>query len=197
MKPNITADTSDTDSRDWFALYTRPRFEKKINLQLEQKGVESLLPMRSVIRLWSDRKKKILEPLFPSYVFIRGDNKERYLALQTQGVIRIVSFEGRPARIPEHQIQSIGQLLELGYAPEPYHFLDYGDEVEIATGPLKGLHGYFVEERSHDRLVISIRAIRQSIALEVDRGQIRRIGPSVELTKPVGRNKYGSRLVPV
>ena len=173
--------------RDWYALYTRPRFEKKVNGQLEQKGLESLLPLRQVLRIWSDRKKKIEEPMFPSYVFIHGDAKERYMALQTDGVMRIVSFAGQPARIPEGQIKSISLVLEHGYDPEPLSYLHVGEEVEIVAGPLIGLRGFYIEDRGRHRLVISLSAIRQSVAIEVDRGLIRTVRTNAHKKNPLVR----------
>ncbi|NIR73133.1 UpxY family transcription antiterminator [candidate division KSB1 bacterium] len=173
----MTSPTSDPKTeRHWYALYTRPRFEKKVDEELKQKGLESLLPLRSVIRFWSDRKKKIAEPLFPSYVFVHANSKERYQSTQTDGVVRMVSFSGQPARIPEEQIQSIRRILEHGYDPEPHQYLNAGDEVEVTVGPLQGTKGYLLEQRGSSRLVISIDAIRQSVAIEVERGQIRKIG---------------------
>lgn len=181
--PNQT----DKTARDWYALYTRPRFEKKVNGQLEQKGLESLLPLRQVLRIWSDRKKKIEEPMFPSYVFIHGDAKERYMALQTDGVMRIVSFQGQPARIPEGQIKSISLVLEHGYDPEPHSYLHVGEEVEIVAGPLIGLRGFYIEDRGSHRLVISLAAIRQSVAIEVDRGLVRPVTTNAHIKNPLSR----------
>ena len=90
-----------------------------MNADLKLKGLESYLPLHSVVRYWSDRKKKLQVPLFPSYVFVRVDLKERYSFLQASGVIRLVNFDGTPARIPDYQIQDVRRILELGYNPEP------------------------------------------------------------------------------
>lgn len=176
--------------RYWYALYTRPRFEKRVDAELKQKGLESFLPLHSVIRFWSDRKKRIEEPLFPSYVFVHANLKERYFSLQTRGVVRMVSFNGGPTRIPEEQIQSIYRILTHGYDPEPYQYLNYGDEVEVVTGPVRGIRGIFLEERGRNRLVISVDAIQQSVAIEVERGQVRRIRTAEQLSSNRSTRKY-------
>ena len=72
-------ETINEDRRYWYAIYTRSRFEKKIAADLTSKGLESFLPLHEVIRFWSDRKKKVEMPLFPSYVFVHANTKERYL----------------------------------------------------------------------------------------------------------------------
>lgn len=171
----------------WYALYTRPKFEKKVASVLEDKDIRAFLPTRSVVKQWSDRKKIIDEPLFPSYVFVYANSKGRYLSLQTHGVVRMVSFNGEPTRIPEEQIRSIYQILEHGYDPEPYQYFAYGDEVEIVSGPLRGLRGLYIEDRGTKRLVISVDAIQHSFAIELKRGQVKKCSPRniiVKNTRP-------------
>jgi len=167
--------THPRDERHWYAIYTRPNFEKRIHAELTERGLISFLPLRSTIRLWSDRKKRIEAPLFPSYLFVHANLKERYESLQTRGAVRMVSFNGEPARIPEYQIESIRRILEHGYDPEPFQYLSAGDEVEIVAGPLLGVRGYCVEARGRHQLVISLAAIRQSVAVTVERGQVKKV----------------------
>lgn len=169
------------NERNWFALYTRPRFEKKVDFELRQKGLESLLPLRTVVRFWSDRIKTIEQPLFPSYVFVHANLKERYTSLQSRGVVRMVSFNGQPTPIPQEQIESITRIQKYGYDPEPYQYLNFGDEVEVVAGPLSGLRGFYFEQRGRNRLVISVDAIRQSVAVTVKRNQVKRIRSTVQL----------------
>ncbi|MFQ5771019.1 MAG: UpxY family transcription antiterminator [bacterium] len=185
MKSQIEKESTLTNlnktERFWYALYTRPRFEKIVDGSLKQKGLESFLPLYAVTRYWSDRKKVIAEPLFPSYIFVHANAKERYFSLQTRGVVRMVSFNGQPTSIPDEQIERIHQILNCGYNPEPHQFLNFGDEVEIVTGALQGLHGFYIEKRGKCRIVISVHAIQQSIAIEVERGQVRRVRLSEQL----------------
>ena len=160
----------------WYALYTRPRVEKRVASILEEKEIRAFLPTRSVIRQWSDRKKVVEEPLFPSYVFVFADLAERYCSLQSKGVVRMVQFNGRPAQIPEDQIETIYRILDQGYDPKPYQYLREGDEVEIVAGPLTGVKGYFLQGRGDKRLIISVHTLQQSFAIELRRGQIKKSG---------------------
>ncbi len=175
MEKALSEVNENRDNRYWYAVYTRARFEKRINTDFERRNLKSFLPLHQVRRIWSDRIKVVEEPLFPSYVFVYADAKERYAALQSVGVVRMVSFNGTPVRIAENQIQAIYSILENGCEPEPYQYLKYGDEVEIICGPLQGLRGYFLEERGLERLAVSIHEIQQTFVIQVQRGKVRKI----------------------
>ncbi len=74
----------------WFAIYTRPRWEKKVHILLMQKGIESYCPLNKVRRRWSDRIKLVEEPLFKSYVFVKTDEAGRTPVRMTDGVVNFV-----------------------------------------------------------------------------------------------------------
>jgi transcription antitermination factor NusG len=98
--------------KNWFALYTRPRCEKKADTLLVQKNIESWCPLQKVERQWSDRKKIIEEPLFKSYVFVHINEEERARVLQTDGVLNFVHHSGKPAVIREEEIDLIKSYLQ-------------------------------------------------------------------------------------
>jgi transcription antitermination factor NusG len=156
------------DERLWYALYTRARFEKKVTLQLSDLGIESFLPMHKVLRYWSDRKKYLQQPLFPSYVFVFANAKERYQSTTPSGVVRMISFRGQPAMIPDEQIKAVYRILQIGLEPSPFQYFAEGDKVKIREGPLEGLSGYIVQIRGKNRFLVNVDAIRQSIAVEID-----------------------------
>lgn len=97
--------------KKWYALYTKPRWEKKIDSVLIRKGIESWCPLQKVERQWSDRKKIIEDPLFKSYVFVRIDDKERAKVLMTDGVLNFVYYLGKPAVIKNEEIEIIKRYL--------------------------------------------------------------------------------------
>lgn len=98
--------------RKWYAIYTRPRWEKKVNSLLSENGFESYCPLNKVRRKWSDRYKLIEEPLFKSYVFVKIEDAERTAVRMTSGVINFVYGEGKPAVIREKEIQNIKKFLD-------------------------------------------------------------------------------------
>jgi transcription antitermination factor NusG len=97
--------------KKWYALYTKPRWEKKIDSVLVRKGIESWCPLQKVERQWSDRKKIIEDPLFKSYVFVRIAPDERTKVLMTDGVLNFVHYLGKPAIIKDDEVDTIKKYL--------------------------------------------------------------------------------------
>jgi len=97
----------------WYAIYTKPRWEKKIHAKLLTKGIDSWCPLQKIEKQWSDRKKIIEEPLFKSYVFIRINIKteERAKVMMTDGVVNFVYFLGKPAVIKDKEVALIKHYL--------------------------------------------------------------------------------------
>ena len=96
----------------WFAIYTKPRWEKKVSQLLTDKGVECYCPLNKVKRKWSDRTKTIEEPLFKSYVFVKVTEEERTKVRLTNGVVNFVYWNGKPAVVREKEIQTIKLFLD-------------------------------------------------------------------------------------
>lgn len=160
---------------EWYALYTRPRHEKKVHDQLVEKGMTSFLPMVEHVRQWADRRKRVKVPLFTSYVFVNIDLKNRYTALQTHGVVRLVSFGGVPAAIPDWQIEQLQQAIEYPETLRLENYLREGDWVEVAEGPFRGIKGRLRELRGETRVVINIDGIFQSVSFVVDKALVKKI----------------------
>lgn len=100
------------ERKKWYAVYTKPRWEKKVNGLLNQKGLESYCPLNKVQRQWTDRKKIIEEPLFKSYVFVRVGEEERTSVRMTAGVVNFVYWLGKPAVVRDREIKAIQQFLD-------------------------------------------------------------------------------------
>ncbi|GAB4335077.1 MAG: UpxY family transcription antiterminator [Calditrichia bacterium] len=159
----------------WYALYTRPRHEKKVLEALTEKGIEAFVPMVEQVRQWKDRKKRVEMPLFNSYVFVHIDLRDRYSALQTHGVVRMVSFGGEPARIPDWQIEQLRRVIEHPETLQLENYLREGDWVEVVDGPFRGIKGRLRELRGETRVVINIDGIFQSASFVVDKGLVKKI----------------------
>jgi transcription antitermination factor NusG len=97
--------------KKWYALYTKPRWEKKIDLRLVKKGIESWCPLQKIEKQWSDRKKIIEEPLFKSYIFVRIDPTEKTDVLMTDGVLNFVHYLRKPAIIKDSEVETIKRYL--------------------------------------------------------------------------------------
>ena len=95
----------------WYAVYTRPRWEKKVAGLLQDKGFEHYCPLNKVMRQWSDRKKVILEPLFKGYVFVQVREDKKWELLNINGIVNYVYWLGKPARIRDSEIETIRKFL--------------------------------------------------------------------------------------
>ena len=153
---------------NWYAIYTRPHHEKRIFERLKEAHVEAYLPLRTTLKQWSDRKKKVSEPLFSCYLFVRINTRDYFKVLNTPGVVRYITFEGKAVPIPDSQIQLIKKLLE--FEPEPLEnsvILHPGDQVEIIAGPLLGIQGEMIEFSGKKRIIIRIREIDKSLLVNI------------------------------
>ncbi len=103
--------TNMNEIKKWLAIYTKPRWEKKVDSKLLRKGIDSWCPLQRVEKKWSDRKKIIDEPLFRSYVFVNITESERLSVLQTEGVLNFVHYLGKPAVIKNEEIDLIRAYL--------------------------------------------------------------------------------------
>jgi transcription elongation factor/antiterminator RfaH len=156
---------------NWYATYTRSKHEQKVNDRLEKKNIETFLPL---IERWSrrkDRRKKILLPLFPGYLFIRAemDARTHLEILKTDSVVRILCYDGKPAPIPDEQIDAIQILIKNGMAVSPHPYLREGMKVRVVNGPLNGLEGILIKAKPNKhRLVLSVDLIQESVSVEID-----------------------------
>ncbi len=95
----------------WYAIYTKPRWEKKVHSLLSEKKIESYCPLNKVRKKWSDRMKIVEEPLFKSYVFAKVTSEEQTKVRMTAGVMNFVYWQGKPAIIPAKEIETIRKFL--------------------------------------------------------------------------------------
>ena len=164
--------------KKWYALYTKPRWEKKVAALLEEKHIENYLPLMKTLKLWSDRKKWVQEPLFRSYIFVHIQEADYLPALQTPGVVKFVTFEKKRVSIPSIQIEAVRQFVESGDdllmdSPD----MVVGDRVVVKRGPLKGLEGTLVEIHQKHRVRVMIEGIRQSLHIKVAISFLQKINP--------------------
>lgn len=160
-------------SAHWFAVWTRSRHEATVRQQLSVKGIEAFLPTVTRWSRWKDRKKRVEWPLFPGYCFARFDAADTLPVLTCSGVVTLVSFEGRPAPIPEHEVESVRTLVESELRFDPCPLVREGDLVEVVRGPLRGVVGRLVRKGSHARLVLTVGLIGQGVTVEVDAADVR------------------------
>jgi transcription antitermination factor NusG len=131
----------------WYAVYTKPRWEKKVAKLLDEKEVENYCPLNRVIKQWSDRKKVILEPVFKSYVFVRVNEKEKWDIKKVNGILNFVYWLGKPAVIKDEEILTIRKFLNefSDVKVEEHHSLKVNEKVRIKQGVLMNYQGLLIE----------------------------------------------------
>ena len=158
----------------WFAVWTRSRHEQVVREQLETKRIDAFLPTITKWSRWKDRRKKIDWPLFPGYCFARFDPDDALRVLKCTGVVSIVSFEGKPAPIPEHELTSIRLLVASDLNFDPCPLIKEGTMVEVVHGPLRGVVGRLMrKDRARARLVLAVDLIGQAVSVEVDAADVK------------------------
>jgi transcription antitermination factor NusG len=162
-----------SEQHPWFALRVKSRSEKVVSTIARNKGFEEFLPLYQSRRRWSDRFKSVEMPLFPGYVFCRLNPEFRLPLLTIPGVMGFVGIGKVPVAIEEAEIAAIQAAVGAGLIAEPYPFLEVGQKVRLAEGPLAGLEGWLVEVRKQQRLVVSVSMLRRSVAIEIDRQWVR------------------------
>jgi len=157
------------DETHWYAVRTRCRIEKKIAVQLQDKGVEAFLPTVRQVHRWSDRRKVVELAMLPGYVFTRIAlaSPARLCVLQTFGVFSFVAFNGSVPPIPTQQIEELQRLSENHVACSEYPYIKVGQRVRIRGGCLQGLECILVSRQGEDKLLLSIEPIQRSLSIPV------------------------------
>ena len=125
----------------WFVLYTKPNFEIKVANSINSMGIEAYCPVYQQIKQYSDRKKKIIKPLIPSYIFLKISEENRNKVFTIPGVVRYLFWLGKPAQVKEKEIELLKGNLNDNYDEVLISKLTRGNEYTIPSGPLKGRTG--------------------------------------------------------
>lgn len=162
------------DGKNWYVIHTKPRNEKKVYEQIVEKEIEAFLPLIQTVRYWSDRKKKLMVPLFPSYVFVNTNEEERIRAISdTYGAMRYVIYQKRPAIVSDREILNIKLSLQV---PEKIKIeekrIAEGDLVEITGGIFRGLTGYIKEIRGHYKLIVNIMELNSTFSVQLSSSEV-------------------------
>ena len=161
----------------WYAAYTSPRHEKRVDQHLEKKEIEHYLPLYRTQRKWSDGSKVTLDlPLFPGYIFVCILREQRVRVLEVPGVLAVVSGTGgEPASLPTSDIEALRSGLSQRNA-QPHPLLKVGQRARIRSGAFAGMEGVVVRMKYSFRVVLTLESIMQSFAVEVDGEELEPLG---------------------
>jgi len=158
--------------RKWYAVYTAPQNGRSVVKHLNVHQIESFLPPRESAHGWKNRQRvKIVQPLFPSYLFVRIHAAERSMILRSPGVVRIVGNSHGPIPIPDAEIEFLRSDF-CRQRVEPYRDLVVGEKVRVKSGPMQGVRGVLVRKNQSLRFVVTLDLIDQHAAVEVDADEL-------------------------
>jgi transcription antitermination factor NusG len=157
------------DHRRWYAVNVRSRHEKTVHSEFGKKGIESSLPLLSVTRQWSDRIKEIEVPWFNGYIFVKIDlNIQRFVVLETPGVVKFIPQNKNPISIPESQLYWLQKLISHGTSPMREFQIPVGSPIKILYGPFRGCDGWIKQKRSKTRIIVWLNSIMQGVSVEFE-----------------------------
>ncbi len=159
----------------WFAFYTKSKFEKKVYERLQDAEIDCFLPLITTVKQWSDRKKKVTEPLIKSYVFVRTDEASINSVLKTVGIVAILKYLGKPARVRDYEIENL-KIISNNFKdvkPVESFNLKKGSSVQVMHGPFMGLIGDYKKSSGKHKIVVSIEAVNKCFEVILPLSQIK------------------------
>ena len=159
-------DVKQNSTYKWYPVYTHPRAEKKACQDLVNKGIETYLPLRRQLKLWSDRKKWVDEPFIKSYLFVHINEQQQAEVLKTKGIARFIYFGGKVASMPDRQVDDLKLLMASSVELEVTEDnLLPGEKIIIKAGLLKGMTGEIISYRSQKQLALRLESLGCSVII--------------------------------
>jgi transcription antitermination factor NusG len=159
--------------KTWYAVYVKSRSEKKVAIEFDFTNIDYYLPLIKKLKVWSDRKKWIDEPLFRSYVFVHIHQKDYYKVLLTANVVKYITFEGKAVPIREAQIEAIRYYLNEKDPENIEHQVwETGRKVRVVSGSMAGLEGELIEIRGKKKVKVEIEVVGKSLIIQIPKNKL-------------------------
>lgn len=153
---------------NWYVVYTKPKWEKKIAEQLQKRGIECYCPLVTQMRQWSDRKEKVEVPLFNSYVFVQLEERDRNTVFDTVGVVRYLFWLGKPAIVRAEEIEVIKKWLHtsdvIDVSVSSYQI---GDSIQLESGPFSAQTAT-IQEMTNTHYVLVLESLGCVLKMKIN-----------------------------
>jgi transcriptional antiterminator RfaH len=162
----------------WYVIYTRPKQEKKVAGALSEIGIDHLLPTARTLRTWSDRKKYIDAPMFPSYIFVHLKQRQDYFnALNIDGALFYIRFGQEVAMVRNHVIDGLRLILENSPDVEVSNLrFQPGQQLVIQEGVFAGLTCEVVEHKNQQKMIVRINLLNTNVLASIPPGLTQSVG---------------------
>ena len=155
-----------TQNSKWHVLYTKPRHEIKALERLVQNGFEVYCPMKTTLKQWSDRKKKVTEPLLPTYILIKTTEKNRTLPLKDPSVLNYIFWLGKPAIVRETEIAALKGIINKEKVQDfEIRKLKIGNEIDIKKGQINRKNA-IIKSISNNYIKAELKELGMTIVLK-------------------------------
>jgi len=165
------------ETKNWYAIFTKPRSEKKVFQRMLDHEIEAFLPLVKTVRQWSDRKKTLQVPLISSYIFVHMEEKDLYKTLPIQGTVNVLKHLGKPAKIKDVEIENLQILSSNSEKHEITNcvIVSNGDSVEVINGPFMGLIATCLKEGTNHRVIVKIDSLGTCFNVNIPLSFLRKI----------------------
>jgi transcription antitermination factor NusG len=164
-----------SSARNWYAVFTVPQNEKLVVKHLDLREIDSFLPTYEVVRVWKNRQRmKLALPLFPGYLFVHINSRERSKVLQSPRVLYIVGNGREHVPLSDPEIEFLRSRF-CQQRIEPYRELVIGEKVRVKSGIMRGVCGTLVKKGDGARFVLTLELINQHAAVRVDAEDLERL----------------------
>lgn len=165
------------EQKNWYAIFTKPRAEKKVLQRMLENDIDAFLPLTKTIRQWSDRKKTVELPLISSYVFVNLEEEELYKTLPIPGTVNVLKHLGKPAKIRDEEIENLKILSSntKDFEVSNYTRVIQGDAVEVTKGPFMGLIATCEKTSSGHRVIVKIDSLGSCFNVNIPLSFLRKI----------------------
>jgi len=150
----------------WWVAHTKARFEKVFAWDLLDRGIGYFLPLVERVKVSGGRKRRVLMPLFPSYVFFCGSDEDRYTAMTTNRLCQAIDVVDQDELVG--QLSAIEKALSGEAELDPYPFAVKGRRCRVIAGALRGIEGVVVQRSKRARLVLEVSILGQGAVMEID-----------------------------
>ena len=158
----------------WWVLYTRSRQEKELMRRLVAGNAAFYCPIGpNKYRSPSGRTRTSYLPLFTNYVFLFGDEAQRYEALTSNCVSKCIPVtDGAQLTV---DLGRIRRLLEAGVAVTAESQIEPGMQVRVKSGAMLGLEGTVFKRHGKDRLLVMVNFLQKGASIEFPDWEVERI----------------------
>ena len=164
--------------REWYAVYTMSRHEKRVAAHCERIAIEHFLPLYTWRRSWKNRTTVDLQmPLFPNYIFVQLSPEDHGPLMRLPGVLSTVGNAAGPVSIQESEMEVLRRIMECK-AIEPHPYITAGDKVRVKGGPLEGIVGVVLRKANGLRFIVTLDLIGKSVALDIESSALELIAPA-------------------